>query len=183
MRIILILGCALSKKCDGSFEPGEILITRLKKGLDYYNKLKNCKNNFILVTGGSSNKKVSEGIIMAKWLVDNGVDRSNILVESASKNTIENFIYSRIVVSIKCQEISEKIHQIVLVTSDFHMVRSRYIMNTLFPEVDVKELPATTPPMLITRRYASEFKINYMKQVEQLKKNLDLNAFYECYKI
>jgi uncharacterized SAM-binding protein YcdF (DUF218 family) len=91
----------------------------------------------IIVTGGKSYIKkgtFSEGFIAAQYLYDLNVQRSDVIVESKSKNTIENAHY-----------VAQLIKQFgfnspILITSAYHMPRSVYA----FKKQTINVIPAPT---------------------------------------
>lgn len=72
----------------------------------------------IILSGGSSDKRLSDSQIMGKILREIGVDNSMIIEESRSRNTSENALYTL--------EICKKkgFSRLILVTSAYHMKRS-----------------------------------------------------------
>ncbi|TAH13795.1 MAG: YdcF family protein, partial [Sphingobacteriia bacterium] len=82
---------------------------------------------YILISSGSGHllfNEPSEASYVIKELVRNGVNKEAIILESQSRNTYENAVYSkRILDSLKLKE------PFVLVTSAQHMPRSIAIFN------------------------------------------------------
>ena len=86
-------------------------------------------NAYILCTGGgtaSKNKNVTEAGQMRKWLVQNGIDSSRIIVEDDALSTIQNAIYgSRLLYrdypQVRC---------LAVITSDYHIWRSCLYFHT-----------------------------------------------------
>lgn len=102
-------------------------LSRLNKCLDIYNKK---DNNKILLTGGHS-----KGIKVAKHpysyyakqlLLKKGVHEEDVLGLVMSKDTVED---AKLSVPYL---VSFRDKKIIIITSDFHMVRARYIFNRVF---------------------------------------------------
>lgn len=97
-----------------------------------------CKNkpymNFI-VSGGNLHKckTMTEAEFMAKYLQDKGINKDKIFVENKAKNTSENFTYSSQIVKDILKNNNKK-NKIGIVTSDFHMKRTKYIAKEFFTE-------------------------------------------------
>lgn len=121
MKILIILGERLSKNGEIS----KILIKRLEKANQIHNKY-----NKIIVSGGVVEKKAlySEALAIEKYLIDNfGIPKNKIIKESKSQNTVEN--------AVKTLKIIKKLNnvkKITILTSKFHMKRTRVIFNTTF---------------------------------------------------
>ena len=94
---------------------------RLDETIKFY---KNKKVKKILVTGGigflSIDRKNREAHIMKNYLISNGVDESDIIIEDKSRNTYENIINSANI--LKANYPLDKI-KTILITSDFHLKR------------------------------------------------------------
>jgi uncharacterized SAM-binding protein YcdF (DUF218 family) len=74
---------------------------------------------YIIVTGGQGkNENMPEGNVMKNYLIENGIDKDKVLVENKSKNTYENFKYSKDIIDKKGFE------EIVVVSSRFHLLRA-----------------------------------------------------------
>ena len=86
----------------------------------------------ILFTGGSGilfEQEIKEAGFAKKFLTDFGVPENKILIESESRNTFENALYTKKILEEK------KMNRIILVTSAFHMKRSVAIFKKLGLEV------------------------------------------------
>ena len=86
------------------------------------------KAKYILFTGGSGilfEQEAKEATFAKQFLVSLGIPESQILLESESRNTFENGIYTKKILEEK------KLNRIILVTSAFHMKRSVGIFQKL----------------------------------------------------
>lgn len=113
---IVILGYALAK--DGSMRPP--LMKRLEMGLA---AAKKNPNAYVMVTGGQPQEGVTEGDMMMRWLVKQGVSRDRIILEDKSKDTVGNML-----------NIANLLHRhtaddVILVTSASHMRRARTVLE------------------------------------------------------
>ncbi|WP_052356685.1 YdcF family protein [[Clostridium] dakarense] len=118
IEYLVVLGAAINGK-----EVSKTLKARLDKALEYYNKNKDIK---IIVSGGQGKDEViSEAEAMYRYLIDKGVDSKQIIKEDKSTTTFENLIYSKRILKGKNKE------KIIIVTNDYHLLRSRIIAHIL----------------------------------------------------
>lgn len=110
---IIVLGAKLGE--DGRVL--EVLRRRLDLAVTYYKK--QVLKPKIIVTGGiSDGDVVSEASMMKKYLIEEGVNSSDIIEESASRSTRENLINSKELVGVS------SINSSLLITSSTHLPRS-----------------------------------------------------------
>ena len=110
---IVILGYSLSPQGEVRDE----LKCRLDAGIEAAEKYPNA---YILVTGGGTAllaPSVKEADKMAEYLIENGIDRSRIIVENNSLSTSENAVYSERLLRSDHPEINK----LFIVTSDYHV--------------------------------------------------------------
>ena len=116
---MIILGAKVNK--DGV---SKTLKLRLDKAIEYYNKNKDVN---IIVSGGQGEDEITtEASAMKIYLVENGVDEENIILENKATTTLENIIFSK--------EIMEDLNlgnRALIVTSDYHLLRGRFISSIL----------------------------------------------------
>ena len=87
--------------------------------MDYLNKFKDSK---VIVSGGKGiDEEVSEGYVMKKYLMKNGIDENRIFIEDSSTNTFENLNNTR--------KILVNIDEILIITSKYHLLRSKILAN------------------------------------------------------
>jgi vancomycin permeability regulator SanA len=98
----------------------------LKERLDTVIELFNNNHcHYIILTGWAVASKSTEAEIMFDYLVQLNFPEKNILLETASQNTVFNII--------NCKEIMKdyKLNTCLVVSNSFHIRRIRYITNAL----------------------------------------------------
>ena len=125
---LIILGHKLiNNKAD------EVLKYRLRKAIKYLDNNKPCK---IVLSGGvTQGNTISEASIMKEYLLKNGIDERLIILEDKSKDTVENIK--------NCLNYIDKEEKVVLISSNYHIVRSKMICRLL--GLDVKGIGSYTP--------------------------------------
>ena len=95
------------------------LTKRLKLTIELYNKQKSKPK--IIVSGGKIRQEtITEAEAMEEYLIANNIPQKDIIKEDKSKNTLENFKYSK----EKLKEL--KIHKnIAFVSNNFHILRAK----------------------------------------------------------
>lgn len=87
----------------------------------------------IITSGGDPTKHgIAEAVVMARELTEIGIPSSDIIMEVNSRNTYENAKFSNEIIH------TQKLDNIILVTSGFHMTRSLL----LFQSFDLHPTPA-----------------------------------------
>jgi len=114
---VLVLGCGIR---------GETILPtlqlRLDKCLEYIQKNPSA---LVVVCGGRGrNEAISEAEAMKRYLISKGVNAVQIVEESRSRNTKENFQYSKELIDSR---FSSKSYSIACVTSDYHAYRAKKI--------------------------------------------------------
>lgn len=108
----------------------------------------------IVVSGGQGpGETISEAEAMKKYLIDRGIPQDRIIKEDKSTSTQENLIYTkRLLREIDSRENIE----ITVVTSNFHMYRSKVLARDAgFKEIKSWSAPIT--PFLIPTYYIREY--------------------------
>ncbi|KAN0023658.1 hypothetical protein ACTFIV_008045 [Dictyostelium citrinum] len=167
---IVVLGYSLHS--DGM--PTQILKERVVLACEYYTKLNDVegeKTKLILSGKGKEESTDpdrafnSEAEAMNEIALQNDVSPFDILIESNSSNTAEN---ARFTLNY-LQKIG--VQRLFIVTSDFHVLRSQYIFQTVFPpEFDLIFVGAQTPLKIQQSKRGSEkilFK-NAKKDLESI---------------
>ena len=121
--VIVVLGYKLGK--NNRMSP--ILRNRLEKCIKYYKN----GNKIILCGGKLSESSKSEAEVMKDWLIKNNISKDDIILEKKSKDTIENIGNLKKILNNK------NIKSINLITSNWHMKRTKLIVNKILPKVKV----------------------------------------------
>jgi len=115
---IVVLGVGTTK-VDGMVEPSPFAYGRMLRALELYGSCKNHGRCRIVLSGGDpQHHGASEAAVYAAELVKAGVDRTDIVLDEASRNTWENAKFTRALLE------REGADNIVLVTAALHMKRS-----------------------------------------------------------
>ena len=118
---IIILGSKISK--DGSLPP--LLKGRVDKAIEFGKKqYENTKKKIIYVPSGGkgSDEVMSEANAIKEYLIKNGIDKKQILIEDKSTNTIENMRFSKDKIDNTKQNA-----KISFSTTNYHVFRSGVI--------------------------------------------------------
>jgi uncharacterized SAM-binding protein YcdF (DUF218 family) len=108
---IIVLGCRVR-----GTTPSRFLIARLEEGLRLYNE---GYGKYIIVSGGQGpGEDISEAEAMRRYLVEEGVKDSAIIMEDESTSTMENLINSK----KKMDELGLK--NAVVVSNKYHLKRA-----------------------------------------------------------
>ncbi len=143
--VVLVLGAGL--KGD---QVSLSLAYRLDAAFDYYLQNPGCK---ILVSGGQGpNEWVTEGSAMKQYLLEKGVAESDLLVEESSSRTMENFLFSKLLIE---EAFPQKEVTVVYVTNGFHVFRAGCIAKQT--GYDAHGLGAKTVPYLAPAQYLREY--------------------------
>lgn len=124
---IIILGSGISKKG----ELPDFVKTRLEKAKEIFNKSKNAKilfcGRYSFLYSKSSHPVKTEAQAGKEYLLRIGVPGKNIYMENRSKDTIGNAYYAK-----KLYFIPRKEKKLIIITSDFHLERSKFIFKKIF---------------------------------------------------
>lgn len=121
-NILIVLGCGPKK--DG--KPSDIMVSRAKKTAQLFKKNKYGK---VIFSGGPS-RGVPESELLRVLLI-NHVPQRKIITERNSLSTVQNAVF--------CWEIlkDKKPKHITIVTSKYHMPRTKYIFRKLYRHMKV----------------------------------------------
>ncbi len=148
---IVILGHSL----DDNLNPSTWLSDRLVAGAELYFE---GYGTYVVTTGGiNGDDPISCAEVMADFLVNLGVPRENIIIESRSTNTDENIRFAKELLS------PIGVKSIVVVSSDFHMFRSLQTADLCFSEVSGQGVSHKTSTGLVLAYIREAF--SYMKHV------------------
>lgn len=114
---ILVLGAGLR---DGTM-PTEILRGRLDAAIECVEK--NDKAYIVVSGGQGDDEALPEAQAMSEYLQDKGVLKEKIIIENQSRNTNQNFKYSKEKIEEHSNKSLDKIN-VKIVTTDFHAFRS-----------------------------------------------------------
>ncbi|WP_232796201.1 YdcF family protein [Staphylococcus canis] len=98
----------------------ESVTPMLKQRLDraiYFSKMTKYVNSFVVSGGQGPDEPISEALAMKRYLIQQGIRENHITMEDHSTNTYTNMAYSK-------QYINEYPHPVVIVTSEFHILRA-----------------------------------------------------------
>lgn len=111
--------------------------------------LKDNPDTLVIVSGGQgSGEDISEAEAMKRYLLDKGIAEDRIIVEEESKNTVQNILCSK-------KLITRKDSKVAVVTNGFHVFRSMSIAKKQGLE-NVQGLSASSDPILFINYYVRE---------------------------
>lgn len=114
---VLVLGAKILDENT----PCKVLENRLICAIKYLNKFKDSK---VIVSGGiGEDEPISEGFVMKKYLMKNGICEDRILIEGLSTNTFENLKNTK--------EILGGIDEILIITSNYHLFRAMILAKRI----------------------------------------------------
>ncbi len=149
-EIMIILGCQVLET-----GPSQTLIDRLEKGLSYLDEFPNME---VIVSGGQgSNEPCTEAEAMYEYLVERGVNSSQIYQEGKSNNTHENLTYS-----IQYIEELGLSGDVIIVSSGFHLGRAKILWERVGGKVDslsVLAAPVTHVPSRIHSHFRESLAV------------------------
>lgn len=142
----------------GGIKNGEVtksLQYRLDQGILF---LKEHPDLEVIVTGGVGfGETISEGEAMKNYLVANGIPEDKIIVESKATSTMENFKYTKQILE---EQTGKSDYKVLVVTSDFHMARSKVLasVNGFTPYGIPAKTETLVFPNSVIREYFAIFK-------------------------
>jgi len=122
---IIILGGGINK--DGTLL--EITVSRLEKGIELFRKNTSA---YVIVSGAYGFMldyipQKTEARIMKEYLEKEGLPKEKIILEEESKDTLGNAYFTKLNVLEP-----KKWYKVIIVTSDFHLERTKYIFKKVF---------------------------------------------------
>ena len=120
---IIILGCKI--RDDGSLPP--LLKARADKAIEFAkNQFNETKKKILFIPSGGQGKDeiIPEALAIRNYLIKNGIDSKQIIIEDKSTSTIENMKYSK----DKIDKV-KKNAKISFSTTNYHVFRSGVIAN------------------------------------------------------
>jgi uncharacterized SAM-binding protein YcdF (DUF218 family) len=132
---IIVLGAKVDP-----WGPSRALDDRLRAAYDY---LETYPDSKAVVTGGQGPDEVmSEGDCMADWLIEKGIDPERVIRETEADDTRENLRFSCSLIEKDCGQ-DWRTQRIVIVSSEYHLCRARYVGRHLL-DYDFGTYPAPT---------------------------------------
>lgn len=122
---IIILGCSIDKK--GGLLP--LLKGRTNRAIRYaWQQEIDCGRpiKFVPSGGQGPNEVISEGSAMEMYLLTHGAENNEVLAEKKSKNTYENFLFSKELIYAEKPDA-----KICFATTNYHVYRSGLIAKRL----------------------------------------------------
>lgn len=127
------------------------LYYRVREALTY---LQNNPEAKVIVAGGQGEGEfITEAEAMARYFIENGIEKERIIKEDRSTTTLENFAYSR-------ELVGDEVEEIIVVTNDFHLYRSITIAKRydFIPYPLAAETPSVVKTKLWLREYVAVMK-------------------------
>ncbi|HHU60778.1 MAG TPA: YdcF family protein [Natronincola sp.] len=119
-KYIVVLGSGLK---DG-MEVTPLLAGRVNKGIEAHRQN---EGSVLILSGGiGRDEKIPEGEAMKNYALQQGVAKSNILVECQSTTTRENLLFSQAII----EELGEE-GNILVVTTRYHVLRALLLAKNL----------------------------------------------------
>ncbi|MEI5993294.1 YdcF family protein [Candidatus Enterococcus mansonii] len=141
---VLILGAQVKGSSKEDAYPSTVLKERLDAAVPYLKKYP--KATAIVCGGQGSDEPDSEASVMADYLMKKGISEKQILKEDTSTRTKEN---------ITNAQKKQPLGNTVIVTSDFHMYRSKLLAKRL-GVLDISGLPAVSKSSATFKTYMRE---------------------------
>lgn len=153
---VIILGAKI--RADGTLTP--LLKARADRAIEFGKKQYEITNKTIcyVPSGGKGNDEiVAEGVAIEQYLIENGINKENIMVEDKSSSTIENMKFS----NSKIVEI-KKDAKISFATTNYHVFRSGVIANNC--GIDCEGMGSKTKWYFYTNALIREFIANLIQE-------------------
>lgn len=138
-----------------------VLRKRLEKTVELADTIPDMQ---IIVSGGQGEDElISEAEAMKRYLVEHGIEESRVILEDKSRNTSENFDFSKAVLD-EANALELSIHDeepsVLVVTSDFHLFRALRLAEKKGMTVDgvASETPMSVYLNYLAREYLAVIK-------------------------
>lgn len=125
--VALVFGASLSRD-----EPSPVFAERINHGIWLYKEGYVAK---ILISGGNEHFGNIEAEVAKKYAKEKGIPENDILIETASKNTEENIVYSKNII------LENGFKKIIMVSDPLHMKRIMKIAE----DNDLNAISSPTP--------------------------------------
>ena len=151
---IVVLGAQVQG--DG---PSLTLKKRLDRTLEF---LQANPDKTVIVSGGQgADEAHTEASVMAQYLLARGAQPAQVIEEDQASNTRENLLFSAALAEARGIDTS----RVLIVTSDFHMCRAKYIARTL--GMEPYGLTSSTWPWILKLNYTLREVFAFCKAVYQ----------------
>lgn len=130
--VAIILGA----RADADGEPSPAMRRRVSHGVSL---ILNGQARNLLMTGGATSGRVTEARLMCELARSQGIDASRIVLEERARNTIENALYSKAILS------ERNWRRALVVTDSFHLPRAWYVFRRLGVSVAMAAVRPATP--------------------------------------
>ena len=153
---IIILGCKVMS--NGNLTP--LLKGRVDKAIEFGKKQFEEKNKKIIYipSGGQGEDEItSEAEAMQKYLIKQGIEKNQIIIENKSSNTYENIKYSKEIIDNNNNKA-----RICFSTTNYHVFRSGMIANE--QGLDCEGIGSKTKWYFYTNALIREFIANLVQE-------------------
>lgn len=156
-EFVVVLGAQVQGQ-----EPSLTLKKRLDRTLAF---LQEHPQATVIVSGGQgADEQTTEAAVMARYLTEHGAQPAHIVQESRAANTRENLLFSAQLAAQRGIDIS----RVLIVTSDFHMCRAKYIAGTL--GMEAYGLASDTWPWVLKLNYTLREVFAFCKAIYQARR-------------
>ncbi|MFZ5634256.1 MAG: YdcF family protein [Bacillota bacterium] len=125
------------RRCDAIVILSGETVPRVARGVELYRE--GYGSLIIMSGGGRMTSKLTDADLMLMEAVDLGVPPSAVLLENKSESTYEN------AVNVKKMVLEQNIKSFLLVTSNYHTRRAKYIFGRVFEDTEVKFVTVAAP--------------------------------------
>ncbi len=122
-------------------EPSPTLQRRLDVALTW---MEENPKGIVVVSGGQGDDEMAtEGSVMKTYMVSHGGEESRIVTEEKARNTRQNLLFSQEIL----EDMGYSTESLVVITSDFHVARARYIADQV--NIQAVGLASPTTPAIL----------------------------------
>ena len=100
------------------------------------------------------------GLYLTEYLIEKGISPDRILPHTDSSNTLEDALFTREIA------VDSGAQQVIVVTSEFHVRRVRYIFGRVLPDIQVEFREARSPVDDATMRELMEHEARSLKRLQ-----------------
>ena len=146
---IIILGCQINE--DGTLP--KLLRSRVDRAIEFSKMQKeNTNKDIIFIPSGGQGKDeiMSEAKAMKNYLIEQGIDKDNILIEDKSTSTYENIKYSYEIISKKIKN-----PKLAFSTTNYHTFRAGIIARK--QGIDIEGIGSKTKSYFFINAFIREY--------------------------